>query len=269
MIGQTEEVVLPEPTLPEQIEAAHQAAIGAARSAIEHAIECGKLLLQAKAAVPHGQWLGWIESHLSFGPRQAQKYCRLAEHADQVLNANANSEVASIDDALAAMRCACDGGELDDKPQSAPAGTADLSARRELVQRRDEAIERLIARMHKVAERYGATAVAQAQNAYQVPELGEVRDAFAEMVQPPSAATKPPALATITPETVQPGLRAISLLEQALRLIEADGQFSPTIREHLSGLIDAVEAEWSDRPLQVERDPRSRIARDSLTSAQT
>jgi hypothetical protein len=49
----------------------------------------------------------------------------------------------------------------------------------------------------------------------------------------------------------QTSLRAMGLLEQALRLIEADGEFSPAIREQLSGLIDAVKAELSNRPLKL------------------
>ena len=52
--------------LAQRIEAEHQAAIGAARTAIEHAVECGKLLLEAKAQIGHGGWLPWVEAHLSF-----------------------------------------------------------------------------------------------------------------------------------------------------------------------------------------------------------
>jgi hypothetical protein len=67
------------PTLAAEITAAHLAAIGAARTAIEHARRCGELLTQAKAAVPHGQWLPWLAEHCpDIGARQAQKYMRLA-----------------------------------------------------------------------------------------------------------------------------------------------------------------------------------------------
>jgi hypothetical protein len=86
----------------ERIEAAHQAAIGAARTAIEHAIECGKLLLEAKAQIGHGGWLAWVDANLSFGHRQAQKYTRLAEFSTKVPNANSNSHL-TIDGALAAI----------------------------------------------------------------------------------------------------------------------------------------------------------------------
>ena len=86
-----------------QIEREHQAAIGAARSAIEHAIRCGNLLLEAKAQVGHGGWLPWIEANVSFGARQAQKYMHLANHADALPNANSGSHL-SINEALEVLR---------------------------------------------------------------------------------------------------------------------------------------------------------------------
>ena len=53
------------PVLVEQIEREHDAALGAARASLKHAAACGRLLLEAKASVPHGQWLPWIEANLS------------------------------------------------------------------------------------------------------------------------------------------------------------------------------------------------------------
>jgi hypothetical protein len=67
------------PDLAQAIDREHQAAIGAARSAIEHAVACGRRLLEAKAAVGHGGWIAWVEANLSFSHRQAQKYARLAK----------------------------------------------------------------------------------------------------------------------------------------------------------------------------------------------
>jgi Protein of unknown function (DUF3102) len=90
------------PDLAAKIEAEHQAAHQAARTALEHALECGKLLLQAKASVPHGGWLPWVEDNLSFGPRQAQKYMRLADHAAAISNTTSESHL-TIEGALAAI----------------------------------------------------------------------------------------------------------------------------------------------------------------------
>jgi hypothetical protein len=58
-----------------RINAAHDRASAAARSAIEHAIECGRLLTEAKAQLPHGLWLPWLEANTVVGVRQAQRFC--------------------------------------------------------------------------------------------------------------------------------------------------------------------------------------------------
>jgi phage N-6-adenine-methyltransferase len=87
------------PGLVAQIEAEHQAAIGAAQSAIERAIACGQLLIQAKSEVGHGGWQLWVEEHLSFGARQASKYMRLAAGAQELANRNCGSDL-GVNEAL-------------------------------------------------------------------------------------------------------------------------------------------------------------------------
>lgn len=74
-----------------RIEVEHRAATGAARTAIEHAVECGRLLIEAKTQVGHGGWLTWVDEHLTFGARQAAKYMRLHRHRKE-LNRNRSSD---------------------------------------------------------------------------------------------------------------------------------------------------------------------------------
>lgn len=50
-----------------------------ADEAIGYAMQAGKLLLEAKAAVPHGDWLSWMRTNLTVTPRQAQRYMRIAQ----------------------------------------------------------------------------------------------------------------------------------------------------------------------------------------------
>ena len=54
------------------------AAYGSARKAVEHAAECGRLLLNAKELVEHGEWLPWLEANTEVSPRQSQNYMKLA-----------------------------------------------------------------------------------------------------------------------------------------------------------------------------------------------
>ena len=83
------------------IETEHRAALAGFRATIDHAIRCGELLLQAKAGLPHGQWLPWINENLNLKPRQCQNYMRVAENRE-ALNANLAAHL-TIDQALTAI----------------------------------------------------------------------------------------------------------------------------------------------------------------------
>jgi hypothetical protein len=60
-----------------QIEREHEAARAAVRTSLEHAARCGELLLKAQAKC-QTLWGQWVESNLSLGLRQAEKYARFA-----------------------------------------------------------------------------------------------------------------------------------------------------------------------------------------------
>src|SRR4051812_31116131 len=55
-----------------RINEAHDRAESAFRSAVEHAIEAGRLLVEAKGEVPHGGWLAWVRDNCSFSERTAR-----------------------------------------------------------------------------------------------------------------------------------------------------------------------------------------------------
>jgi hypothetical protein len=57
------------------INATHKAVVG---TCLSQFLELGRALLAAKKALEHGQFLGMIESDLSFGPRTAQTLMRVA-----------------------------------------------------------------------------------------------------------------------------------------------------------------------------------------------
>jgi Protein of unknown function (DUF3102) len=66
-------------TLAEQINAEHRACEVAAASAVEHAIRCGELLLEAKERSGHGGWLKWLKENCEVSSRHAQRYMQLAK----------------------------------------------------------------------------------------------------------------------------------------------------------------------------------------------
>lgn len=67
----------------DRINALHEQVRGAASGMAQRAVECGRLLIEAKAALPHGGWLPWLEAYCpTIGVRQAQTYMRVARLAD-------------------------------------------------------------------------------------------------------------------------------------------------------------------------------------------
>jgi hypothetical protein len=57
-----------------------------AMQAVNHALNAGRLLTEAKEQCPHGQWLSWIENNFEGSARTAQGYMRLFEHRDVLAN---------------------------------------------------------------------------------------------------------------------------------------------------------------------------------------
>lgn len=71
-----------------------------ANSAVQHALRCGELLLQAKAQLQHGEWLGWLRDNCHVGTREAQRYMRLAREVPKLPTRRCDTRV------VFAARCA-------------------------------------------------------------------------------------------------------------------------------------------------------------------
>src|SRR3954470_3834886 len=48
------------------------------RSAAEHAIQCGELLMEQKASLNHGEWGPWLRESFQGSERHAQRFMKLA-----------------------------------------------------------------------------------------------------------------------------------------------------------------------------------------------
>lgn len=66
------------PVLAEDINREHGLCVASHRDSLRHAIICGRLLIAAKAQVPHGEWLEWLGGNFNGSERAAQGYMRLA-----------------------------------------------------------------------------------------------------------------------------------------------------------------------------------------------
>jgi hypothetical protein len=72
-----------------RINAAHDEAF---RSALDAAVLCGRLLLEAKQRLGHGAWAKWVEANLRFGDRQARRYMQIAMRVDELPNRTFESD---------------------------------------------------------------------------------------------------------------------------------------------------------------------------------
>lgn len=50
------------------------------RASVQGTLRCGRLLFEAKAELPHGEFLSMVESDLPFGKRTAQRLMAIAQH---------------------------------------------------------------------------------------------------------------------------------------------------------------------------------------------
>lgn len=66
------------PDLVTRIHAEHAEVESALRSSVQHAINCGELLIEAKKSVRHGEWADWLTDNIKFSDRLAQVYMRFA-----------------------------------------------------------------------------------------------------------------------------------------------------------------------------------------------
>jgi hypothetical protein len=98
------------------IRAEHQAALAAARDAVAHAIRAGELLLEAKAALGHGEFGPWLAANVEFSARTAQGYMQLAKLDDQKRNAVADLSLRRALDFIATPPDRIEGECPDDQP---------------------------------------------------------------------------------------------------------------------------------------------------------
>jgi hypothetical protein len=67
-------------TLAQEINEEHRRATSAVSEALAHARRAGQLLAEAKAQLPHGDWLPWLEANCEVSERSAQAYMRIANN---------------------------------------------------------------------------------------------------------------------------------------------------------------------------------------------
>lgn len=67
-----------------RINAEHTEVVHGLKAGIEHGIQAGVLLIEAKQQLKHGHWLLWLEKHCLISERTAQLYMRLAKYRVEI-----------------------------------------------------------------------------------------------------------------------------------------------------------------------------------------
>ncbi len=87
-------------TLASAINTEHRKAQESSQAAIDHAHEAGRLLVEAKATVAHGEGGAWLEANFQGSERTARGYMRLANNWEAIAAKRQTSADLSIDGAL-------------------------------------------------------------------------------------------------------------------------------------------------------------------------
>lgn len=82
-LATTNDAATPLPELAQLINQAHRAADASARDSVQHAITAGRLLIEVKARVPHGEFHDWLKANCAdVTVRTAQRYVQVARAWD-------------------------------------------------------------------------------------------------------------------------------------------------------------------------------------------
>ena len=190
--------------LAQRINAAHSKIQQAMKAGLEHAIEAGLLLIEAKAAVGHGEWLPWLDQNCTVSPRTAQAYMRVARHVPKLEDKSAAVADLTLREALSQM--ASRAIEIAKLP--APAATKALEEAEEIPLR--AAVGRAVTHERSMEEQRQQVAHLVEQGATFI-RRGDWQGApLIECIAPPRAKPEP------TPEEIE---RA-RLVQCAMRWIE-------------------------------------------------
>ncbi len=82
-----------------RINAEHASAEAALNAGLQHALEAGRLLIEAKAQVAHGEWAGWLQDNFDGSDRTARAYMQVTKRWPEIEAKRGTSAVLSLDQA--------------------------------------------------------------------------------------------------------------------------------------------------------------------------
>ena len=94
----TDALILPD--LASKINTAHRLATEAMQAGLAHALEAGKLLVQAKTQVPFGTWTAWLAEHFDGSDRTARLYMQIARRWPEIQAKRQRDAILSLREAI-------------------------------------------------------------------------------------------------------------------------------------------------------------------------
>lgn len=91
------------PELAARIKAEHEQCTVALKRGLQHAVAAGKLLIEAKAQLKHGQWLRWLRDQCGIPERTARRYMQAAPYAADEIGHLADLTADAAADAVKAL----------------------------------------------------------------------------------------------------------------------------------------------------------------------
>lgn len=143
--------------------------VGEVNRAVHRAIRIGELLTRAKSEVPHGSWIPWVDSNLTFGEREARRYMRVYANRTRVTDL-----AGSLREAVALLSEPKDDGADDESSNDVQTSPAAVDPASEIapvlddepedpVYRNDPELERELAATKALAQRHAEKIAAAAR----------------------------------------------------------------------------------------------------------
>ncbi len=162
-----------------EVIAAENELIDAARPFFEKALRFGDLLNRKKLALPHGEFLGWLEATCKMSPRSAQEWMRVARHRPELEAANTRLPAhLTVTDALTLLAApqdeeppTTDNGSQDEQPPTTVNGSEPAAV---LDERGEPVTEERFQRIFAHSARFGSIMSALANLKTEIKELDEM-----------------------------------------------------------------------------------------------
>jgi hypothetical protein len=271
--GQADVIALSD--LAHNINETHEAAVQSFHKGIEHALNCGRLLLAAKDAVPRGEWLPWLEANCTVSVRMAQYYMRLVKQVPKLAANTQRVSFFSLREALAAASKRVDHASRLPEPVVAAALNESTDSKvMSALQRADNHVKHTRARQNERVESETAPETSTVLGPSQLSEiddlLGELRDVVARWHR-----DRP----ELRPQAICDALNAVYCEVQDGKFFEASGngkiiEVEPPVADDATAAVETLfQAQTDDgTPVIVPSnngDPVDGDADDAAAAAET